>query len=573
MAFIRILFIISLIISSLTDTPKEKEQFISPVRIPLLLSANFGELRIDHFHSGIDIKTQGVTGKEVQAASAGYVYRITVSPGGFGNALYIRHTSGYSTVYGHLERFAPEIEEYVKAKQYENKSFGVSLYLSKEQFPVKQGDLIAYSGNTGSSGGPHLHYEIRKSDNEVPVNPLQFDFGAADNIKPVIEKLFIYPLTKETTVNGKKSVRKIDVSGAHGNYYIPAENEITINGEAGFGIKSFDLLNDSYNKCSVYSIELLIDSMTVFKYKMDKFSFSESRYINSHIDYETFMKDKIFIERTYHLPNDKLSAYSRVVNRGRFKFNENKIYTAKIIVTDANNNESNLTFHLRSKPSENSDSNEQKGDSSLLMPYNRQNSFISQNIKVNIPSGALYDTLRFQYNYLPVKNGYLSGIHQVHNVYTPVHKPFSLSIKPDTLINGKVSKMLIIQITDEKKRVALKSEMKDGYLTAEASAFGNYTVDIDTLPPVISANGLLSEKNLSGKKEIRIRIKDDLAGIKSYWPEIDGKWALFEYDQKNDLLIYRFDEKRIRKNSNHSLTLTVSDNKDNVSKFSYNFDW
>ena len=306
MAFIRILFIISLIISSLTDTPKEKEQFISPVRIPLLLSANFGELRIDHFHSGIDIKTQGVTGKEVQAASAGYVYRITVSPGGFGNALYIRHTSGYSTVYGHLERFAPEIEEYVKAKQYENKSFGVSLYLSKEQFPVKQGDLIAYSGNTGSSGGPHLHYEIRKSDNEVPVNPLQFDFGAADNIKPVIEKLFIYPLTKETTVNGKKSVRKIDVSGAHGNYYIPAENEITINGEAGFGIKSFDLLNDSYNKCSVYSIELLIDSMTVFKYKMDKFSFSESRYINSHIDYETFMKDKIFIERTYLLPNDKL---------------------------------------------------------------------------------------------------------------------------------------------------------------------------------------------------------------------------------------------------------------------------
>ena len=159
------------------NNPKDKSIFISPVKIPLLLSANFGELRIDHFHSGLDIKTQGVTGKEVVAAASGYIYRISVSPGGFGKALYIRHPSGYSTVYGHLDRFTPEIEEYVKAQQYEKKSYLVTLFPAKDKFPVKQGELIAYSGNSGSSAGPHLHYEIRKSESEIPVNPLLFEFG------------------------------------------------------------------------------------------------------------------------------------------------------------------------------------------------------------------------------------------------------------------------------------------------------------------------------------------------------------------------------------------------------------
>ena len=192
MLLIRLYLLIPFIFSALISAPQNKSFFTSPLKIPVLLSANFGELRIDHYHSGLDIKTQGVTGKEVIAAADGYIYRISISPGGFGNTLYIRHPNGYSTVYGHLDRFIPEVDEYIKTMQYEKKSFLITAFPPGERFPVKKGDLIAYSGNSGGSAGPHLHYEIRESETEIPINPLLFDFGTTDNIAPVIEKLVAF---------------------------------------------------------------------------------------------------------------------------------------------------------------------------------------------------------------------------------------------------------------------------------------------------------------------------------------------------------------------------------------------
>lgn len=573
MFIIRFLILSILFSTVLSDNPKERALFISPVKIPLLLSANFGDLRIDHFHSGIDIKTQGVTGIEIVSAASGYIYRIGVSPGGFGKALYIKHPSGYSTVYGHLDRFADEIEEYVKERQYEKKSFLITLYPPKEKFSVKQGDLIAYSGNSGSSGGPHLHYEIRRYENEKPVNPLKFDLGISDNIDPVIEKLFIYPAGINTSINGQNTVRRIDVRGGHGNYYVPAEKAIIINGTAGFGIKAFDLLNESYNKCAAYSIELIIDSTTYFKYQMDEFTFNESRYINSHIDYETYMKEKIYVQRTYLLPNDKLSVYQNIINRGIFSFDDDTVHNVKIIVTDISENRSTLSFRVKSQANNQLSSLKKTEEDIVIMPFNRQNRFISENIKVSIPAGALYDTLKFSYKLIPGSEYMLSDLHQVHNEFSPVHKAYSLGIRPGIFTAGMESKMTIVQTGDEQKKSSLISTWSDGYLTAEATSFGSFCVGIDTIPPVITPNGLVSGKNLTGRKEIRIKIKDDLSGIKSYEPEIDGNWALFEFDQKNDVLIYGFDEKRIKRNSEHLLKLKVSDNKDNISYFDYNFTW
>ena len=573
MYLIKLLFIALHLILKPEDNPKDRSIFIPPVKIPLALSANFGELRIDHFHSGIDIKTQGVTGKEVVAAASGYVYRISVSPGGFGKALYIKHPSGYSTVYGHLERFIPGIEEYVESRQYEEKSFMITLWPPKEKFVFEQGDIVAYSGNTGSSTGPHLHYEIRKSEDELPVNPLLFEFGVKDNIKPVIEKLVIYPVRKNSLVNNKNEPLKLNVAGSNGRYFLQSENGITIRGAAGFGIKSYDLLSDAFNKCSVFSIELKIDTHTVFNYVMDAFSFNESRYINSHIDYEAYLRDNIYIERAYLLPNDKLSSYQNVINKGIFNFNDSSKHHIEIIVTDIHKNRSNLSFYVNSLPPENLEPMAASGDETILMPYNRNNKFVAKDVILNIPSGTLYDTLYFEFARDKGNPAFYSDIFRIHNRYTPVHKSYSLAIKPDRIPAGKKSKLLIVQMSNGTKGIPLNSSWEGDFITANPNTFGNFFVGIDTIAPSISSNGVRSGANLSNRSELKIRILDDFSGIKSYHPQIDNKWALFEYDQKSNMLIYTFDEKRLSRGEKHTLNLKVSDNRDNVSTMDLEFLW
>jgi hypothetical protein len=567
----RIIILSLLLLHASSDNKDNKTLFISPVKIPLTLSANFGELRIDHFHSGLDIKTQGATGKEVVATAAGYIYRISVSPGGFGKALYIKHPSGFSTVYGHLEKFSPEIDKYVKNQQYEKKSFLVTLYPSRDKFQVNQGDIVAYSGNSGSSGGPHLHYEIRKSEGEIPVNPLLFDFGVSDKTKPVIEKLVIYPVNCNTVINSQNKKKSVNVSGSNGKYTLPADTEINISGEAGFGIKSYDMTDESNNKCAVYSIELLIDSTSVYKYVMDAFSFNESRYINSHIDYETYQKENYYVERTFVLPNDKLSTYKNLVNRGIYTFNDKRTHFAEIIATDINGNMARLLFKIKSNPltmKEVTTRNE-----GIIMPFNKSNTFESDNVRVNIPNGALYDTINFLYKKSAGTAGMYSELHSVQNIYTPVHKPYTLSIKPDFIPADKKLKMLIIQVDDEKKKTAMNSYWNDDFISAEVKSFGKFYVGIDTIAPDITSNGIVQGADLSGKKEMRIKIADDLSGINYYEPTIDGKWALFEYDQKNNVLIYTFDPERIARGTKHKLSLKVADNKDNISFFNCSFMW
>ncbi len=571
MVLSRIVLLFFLFMKFPGEEPKNRESFISPLRIPLALSAHFGELRNDHFHSGIDIKTQGTTGKEVLATAAGYVYRISISPGGFGKALYLMHPSGYSTVYAHLSRFIPEIEEYVINRQYAEKSYMVTLWPPKDKFRFNQGDLIAFSGNTGSSSGPHLHYEIRKADEEHPVNPLLFDFGIEDKVAPVIEELMIFRVGKNTIINDQTKNLRLKVSGNDGRYHLAGDREITISGPVGFGFKSYDLSSTSNNKSSVYSIDLFLDSILVYSYRMDSFSFSESRYINSHIDYETYVKEKNFFERAFVLPNNRLSLYSNLVNRGICNFTDERRHRVEIIVGDINNNRASLVFHVRSAIPRVDVS--EKDDNRIMMPYSRNNKFVSGDMSVNIPSGALYDTLFFEFMKTEGRPGMYSDIYHVHNRYTPLHKPYILTIRPKEVPEGKSSKLLIAQSINGSQRIPVQTKWENGYLVAKPSAFGSFYVDIDTIPPSVLPIGLVPGVNLEGKREIRLRIRDDFSGIKSYEPIIDGKWALFEYDQKNSLLTYTIDPSRITRNTKHYFTLKVTDNKDNVTLFSCDFYW
>ena len=568
-----LLFVLLFTSGPISDFQKDSTTFISPVKIPLLLSANFAELRSDHFHSGIDIKTQGVIGKEVIAPADGYVYRISVTANGFGNALYIRHASGYSTVYGHLDRFTPEIEAYVTNEQYSRKKFELNLYPSADRFIYKQGELIGYSGNSGGSTGPHLHYEIRDAATENPINPLAFEFGVNDTRKPIFEQLVVYPLNDDSRVNNRNAKRTITIEGGDGSYYIHPENKIVVHGKTGFGIKAYDLLNGASNKCGIYSMELSIDDTVRFKYVLDQYSYNETQYINSHIDYEAYLKNNVYIQKTFVASNDKLSIYKDLKNNGIFEFNDNEVHNVRVAITDSDGNSSLLSFNVQS---ESADPEPIETDPTpfTMMRYDQPNVFRAENLYLSIPAGSLFDSLKFRYSSSPAEAYMYSDLYHIHDKYTPLQKSYVLKIRPSRIIPGKESKMLIVKLVDSKTKSPLISTLtNDGFLTADASGFGDFYIDIDTVAPKITPQGNINGVDFTGRKEIKIKISDNLSGIKEYEATIDGGWALFEYDLKNELLIYNFSKSRIQKSASHTLKLTVTDKLNNTSVYEAEFKW
>jgi hypothetical protein len=305
---------------------------------------------------------------------------------------------------------------------------------------------------------------------------------------------------------------------------------------------------------------------------MDKFAFNESRYINSHIDYEAYMRENTYYERAFVLPGDHLSEYRNVINRGIFNFIDSGKHHVEIILEDVHKNKSSLSFNVRSGRPSGSAARQIRNDL-IPMIYNRSNRFRAENITITIPAGALYDTISFIYRKEPGTPLMYSDVHYVHNIYTPVHKAYSLSIKPSYIPEGKAFKMLIVQMSEDFTKSSLGGTWTEDFITANAQSFGMFYVGIDTVAPGIYPNGLASSPDLTGKKELRIRILDDLSGIKSYEPLIDGKWALFEYDLKNNVIIYRFDPEYITKDIMHTLVLKVTDNRENQSEFSCDFKW
>lgn len=539
--------------------------FGPPLKTPLNISGGFGEIRTNHIHSGIDFRTGGEIGKTVYASSDGFISRIKIEPGGFGKAIYIDHPEGYTTVYAHLDALRDDITEFVKTKQYENQLFPLDVFPKREDFVIKKGDSIGYSGNSGGSQGPHLHFEIRETVKQSPIQPLLFTFPISDTKAPSFYGLTLYPLNKESRVSG--SARKINLQVlAIGREFRPKNELILVRGPIGIGTEVFDAIDSNANRTGFYMLTLKLDSVLIYKNEIASFSFAESRYINSMIDYAEYMKSRRKITKLYVDPNNKLSVYKTLVNRGEINLQDTLVHDVEITALDTYGNKSTLKFKLKAQsvltPSDTIDDN-----CFRYFPFQKENLFASDNFRLVVPSNALYKDLCLKYSVKPKQTGYYSSLHQVGDSSIPFQYPFEISIKPEGLTRTLLEKALIVRL-DNNYANSIGGAVDKDFIKGKTYIMGTFAVAIDTTPPKITPYRSFSTYYQGIRKTyIAFKIRDNLAGIRDYSGFIDGKWALFEFDAKRDLLIHQIDKSRFQYNSNTSVRIEVSDSKNNKSIF------
>lgn len=531
--------------------------------VPPALAGSFGELRANHFHSGTDFKTNQTTGYPVYATADGYISRLRVQNSGFGLALYINHPNGFTSVYGHLSRFSPKIAQQVKNIQYKNISYEIDEFPNADLIPVRKGDVIAYSGNTGSSGGPHLHFEIRDTKTEATINPQLLGIQIPDNIPPVIYAMYAYRLNGKP-FNEFTPKQYFQVIGGGGNYHLNKVSTIHLSGEIGFGITATDRHSGNSGLNGVYSIELFLDGKPVFTSALERFSFDNSRAINSHIDYPAFLNLKKSIQKSFVDPGNPLQIYSNLVNSGRMNFNDDKAHEVKYIVTDARGNKSTLLFNVIADAK--AVINTPTAPAGTPFNYNKINEFTTDDIKVILPKGTLYNDLNFVYKKLPKpQSNAFSAIHQLQNNLTPLHVGFELWIKADSSLNKYQNKALIVNTN----RSSQGGYFENGYVKANPKTFGSFFIAIDTIAPNITPLNISSGKNMAGLSKMSFKISDALSGIKSFNGYIDGKWVLMEFDAKTASLWHAFDEQTTT--GKHNFELVVTDMKDNTKRYTVDF--
>ena len=525
--------IIIIILISLNNLFSQEKS--SPVEIPILLSGTFGEFRKTHFHTGVDIKTQGKEGLKIRAIDDGDLIRVKVSTSGYGKAVYIRHYDGTTSVYAHLKKFSPKIQHIIKRLQYEKKRYEIEKFFKEGEIKLKKSEIIGISGNTGGSSGPHLHFELRDTKMEKPLNPLKYGYYVADTIPPSIQNIFIYKFLKD------KIFKKIKIGLNRNENIYSVKDTIESTGILGFGYSGYDRQNSSYNRNGIYKRDLMINGKSVFSYKFDDLTFQDGKKIDLLIDYKAYNIDKIRIKKLYQNINSKFSFLENGDNYGLFNVVEDSLYNIKIIFEDINKNKSIVSMIIKGSKNENRfDFSESDIESKLYHPdleYEKK----YENLKFKIPKNAFYEPTELNFDYkldtISIKRFTKAPKNGLKLEFLIPKNLDSINLRQTC-----VGKLNINNKGEKNKLQYVFGNKNDSLIFVKSMSGGKYFLTKDTIPPSIKPVNFKNKKWVTNLSTLKIRVDDEFSGIKKYTASINGKWILMEHEPKRKLLFFEFDD-------------------------------
>ena len=535
--------------------------FSVPLEIPILLSGSFGELRSNHFHAGLDIKTQGKEGLKILAAAEGYISRIKVQQFGYGKAIYITHPNGFTTVYGHLSKFADKIEAHVISVQYKKEDYETgNLYFNETEFPVQKGEIIALSGDTGGSGGPHLHFEIRNTITENVINPLFFGLKVEDTIAPTFQDLKVYALNSDSRINQQRKSFQIPLKNIEIGKY--TADRITASGTIGFSVNVIDQFNNSNNKNGIFSLEMLVNGNLVYYHDVEEFSFSESKYLNLLIDYEYYKKYKQKYQKTYKETGSTLSTFKNLINNGKINIEEALNYTVEIIAKDFEGNTSSIKIPVAGAKS-NTIFTQQEDTTAYKIAAKNFNKFNIENVTIAFPKKTFYEDV-----YLDFKVD--KGIAKIHTPTIPLDKSYTLTFNVSKYSEAEKQFLYIANMEYPRYPRYQYTRKKDSTFYTTTKTLGNFTLMTDKQKPNIQLLYFKDQQWLSSSKTLKVKISDVGSDIKNYRATIDDEWILMEFNHKKNILTYNFSDKKLF-GSKHIFKIVVSDNVGNTNELSATF--